>query len=143
MEDFFPPRESDKCADLVFNVQIILGFNPCDLQNSHGDVLKGHSLRIPIGLQSIQGLIFFALLMQFLCSPESHGKLLQEAPKMACSITFRKVVISRLHPVQSVLQVPFSKMSCIPPKEKGFGHLRFSAGCFTSSFLLGFLFCLA
>lgn len=86
MEDFFPPWESDKCADLVFNVQIILGFNSCDLHNSNGDVLKGHSLRIPIGLQSIQGLIFFALLIQFLCSPESRGKLLQAAPKMACSI---------------------------------------------------------
>lgn len=59
-------------------------------------------------------------------------KLLQEAPKMACSIMFKKVVISRLHPVQSVLQLPFSKMSCIHPKVKDLEHLRFSVGSFTS-----------
>lgn len=51
-----------------------------------------------ISLQSISGPIFFTLLIQFLGSPESYGKLLQKAPKMACSIMFRKLVISSLHP---------------------------------------------
>lgn len=78
------------------------------LERSQSEVL--------ISLQSIQGLIFFALLIQFLSSPESYGKLLQEDSKMACSIMFRKLVISGLHPVQSVLQLPFSKMSCFSPK---------------------------
>lgn len=101
-----------------------LGFNPCDLLNSHGDILKGHSLRT-IVFTVFQGPILFILLIQFLGSPESYGKLLQKTPKMACSIMFRKLVISSLHPVQPVLQLSFSKMSCIPPKWKGFGHVMF------------------
>lgn len=69
-------------------------------------------------------------------------KLLQEAPKMACSIMFKKVVISRLHPVQSVLQLPFSKTSCIHPKAKGLEHLIFSVGSFASFIASRFFFCL-
>lgn len=39
----FPLWDSDECEGLLFNVPILLGFNPCDLQNSYGDILKGHS----------------------------------------------------------------------------------------------------
>lgn len=45
---FFPPWNSDECEDLLFNVRIILGLSPCDRQNSHGDILQGHSLRISV-----------------------------------------------------------------------------------------------
>lgn len=80
------------------------------------------------GYQSVfkvfQGPIFFALLIQFLGSPESYGELPQKVPKMACSIMFRQLVISSLHPVQSVPQLSFSKIACIPPKEKGFMKAR-------------------
>lgn len=120
----FPPWGKWQMWRFVIQCSNHLGFNPCDLQNSHGDILKGHSLRT-IVFTVFQGPILFILLIQFLGSPESYGKLLQKTPKMACSIMFRKLVISSLHPVQPVLQLSFSKMSCIPPKWKGFGHVMF------------------
>lgn len=87
-----------------------------------------------------QGPIFFTLLTQFLSSPEFIQKTATEGSKDGL-----------LHYIQEmgyfqssscpVLQLPFSKMSCISPKQKGFRHVRFSVS-FTSSLLLGFLFCL-
>jgi len=139
----FPRWDSDRCADLLFNVQIILGLTLVTFGTP-----TVTSWKVTVwGYQSVftvfPGPILFTLLLQFLGSPEAYGKLLQKAPKMSCSILCRKLVISSLHPVQPVPKLPFSKMSCISPKWKGFGHVRFSVSSFTSSSLLGFLFCLA
>lgn len=84
---FSPPWDSDECGGLFCNVPIILGLSPCDLRNSHDDALQGHTLRIPVRLQSVSGPIFIRL-PQFLGGPESRGRLLRRLrrwPAPLCS----------------------------------------------------------
>lgn len=110
---FFPPWNSDECEDLLFNVRIILGLSPCDRQNSHGDTL--HSLRILI-FNVFQGPSFSLFLFNSWVvqnHTENCYRRLQRwlAPLCSGNWLFPVFIL-----VQSVPQLPFSKMSCIPPK---------------------------
>lgn len=100
-------------------------FDPCDLQNSHCDFLKGHSLKIPV-FEVVQGPIFFTL--QFLGSPESQGILLWEAPKMLLLLrSIQELGFPRLHPVQLVRNYHFHRGLAFPRNGKASGMWDFQS----------------
>lgn len=94
-----------------------------------------------IHLQSIQGPIFFSL--QFLVSPELYGTLLRKALKTFLFHGVQEIGYFQSSSCPVSQELPSSQLSCIPPKWKGFVHVRCSVRSFTSSMLLDFSFCLA
>lgn len=114
----FPPWESGRSADLLFNVQIILGFNPDDLQNSHGDFLKSHSLR---GGSNPSSKRFRAPSFSFFESWEvlnGTESSYRRFKRCSCSVTFGQLVTSGLHPVQSVCKYLFQRCLTFPQNRK-------------------------
>lgn len=140
MEDFVPPRDSDKSADCCSMLELSWDWT---LVTFRTPMVTSWQVTV-WGYQSVftvfQGPIFFTL--QCLSSPDSYGKLVQKAPKMLLLHNVQEIGYFQSSSCPVSLQLPFSKMSCIPPKQKGFGHVTFSVSSFTSSLLLGFLFAL-